>query len=712
MISADSMNGGAAEEVIRRTYEQFVKTRNAQLGYVARTRRRRNAKFGTVLTPDLVVQYNYTYRLLKSLRGGLPIELCVEDGGATCSDLSVLDLDTDDARPVLDGCPKSRSVVADGSDYLGSRIVELFDRPVDVSDPDLTVKVRDDFAANIRILNQLFEERYRLCQEHTLRLRNEISTVRERLKSERADAASGLVVDRRIDDMRDQIARYEVQMRVVKEQLEALDDMNVNAVKRNRHEIDRLSRILADRPSHGEHVEAIVALLRRLVDNSKAERERIAAALKQIRPADVAADSGGGTSTSEDTTENTQEYNKRFQAAVETNFGTELASYLEDRIVREVDQRKTSLGVTLRERLDSELQRITSDLQNGYSDALADVIAQRLNKAIRVVTVKELPLSASPASSDGDIPENVKRVLDDIHKVKASVAVALNLKELSLNGVPSFDNEIAILNIVYYDLISILGKMRDIHLFTSLQNIYVGISGANAYRHYVPPPPLVAERTSAFKNRISAIVTTLNDTKAKRKQILQRMLDTIHRLLLNGRFGNDRPASETEDYKRGRDLEKIHKQAEKLVELYRTKRIDPVALTQRQELELLRGECLVKRSTVRELQQSLTATTNDGSKAGWAVYNRDTVTPLVARDAVKKEQTLRNDMTREFTKLYVELANLTIRLTDEFHEWSNTIAIDVSSETLREYSVTLHRILDEADTVVPFRTSPGFLGKK
>lgn len=701
MISGNSMNGGygVAEDVVRRTYEQLVKTRNAQLGYVARMRRRRRAELGTVLTPDLVVQYNYTYRLLKSLRGGLPIELCVEDGGASCSDLSVLNVDTDDdARPLRDGCPKSRRAAADGSDYLGSRIVELFDRPIDVSDPDLTVKVRDDFAANIRTLNQLFEERYRLCQEHTQRLRNEINAVRERLKTERTDAASGSVVDRRIDHMRDQIARYEVQTRVVNEQLEVLNDMNVNSIKRNRHEIDRLSRILTDRSRHGEHVEPIVALLRRMVDNSEAERERIVTALKQIRPAGVVAD--GVTSTSAET-ENAQEYNDRFQAAVERNFDTELASYLEERIAREVDRRKTSLGDLLRERLDTEFQQIVSDLQNGYSDAVADVIAKRLNETIRIVTVDELP-----SSSDGDIPEHVKRVVDDIRELKASVSGALNCAEPSLKGGPSFKNEITILNVIYYDLKSILGKMRDIHLFMSLQNMYVGVSGANAYRNYVPPPPVVAERTQAFKDRIHAIVKTSNASKVKSRQILQKMLDAIHRLIPNKRFGNDRPAIEAEDYRRGCDLDTLYKQAEKLVELYRTKRIDPVALAQREELELLRSECLVKRSTVRDLQQSLTATMN----AERPMYIRDTVAPYVARNAVEKEQTLHNDMMRGFTRLYVELANLAIRLTDEFHVWSKTFATEVSDETLRESGVTLRRILNEADAVVSFRTWPGFVG--
>lgn len=703
-------------EIVRRTYEQLVRTRKAQIKYMAGLRRRRKERFGSILSPDLVVQYNFTYRLLRSLRTGLPVEVCVEDGGAACSVLTILELDSTGARPVIGGYPKKLIEAADGSDYLGARIVDLFDMPLSDgggSGGDLTVRVRDEFAANIKTLNQLFEERYRLCQEQSARLRNEIDEVGRQLAVSRdaataiaADSISRPVADRQIESLRDRIARYEIQTSVIKEQLDALNDIKVNSIERNRREIDSLSRILDESSASSPfgRGEAMATLLRRLVDDREAEREQVAAALQQLGRIDDSrvgdensARSGGDVKR--------DEYEKRFQNAVEACVETELATKyreIEERIVREVDCRRSIIEASLREKFESELKRLSAELENGFSEAVANDIARRINESIRVVTVPELSSlsgGGSNSTKDVDVSETTKRVLDGVRELKTSVQSVVRLEDMS----DGYTDEVALSNSVYRNLNTLLTKARDLYTFVTLQNVYLKITAANAYEHYVPPPPNTTRRTEVYKTRINNIVGRLGRTKRDNELELKKLLETMCKKLRQSLLDYRKSTQNTETYQRGIRLDELHEQAKKIAELYRTKRVDPNGSTRRRELELLRSEGVVKRSTVRELQQSLTATSPGGSTA----FGRDKVASYVAQNKVRKEKALRDDLLHGFTRLYVELADYIMGFTDEFDEWVKKV-VDSDKrldENLRGYRQNLKNLLDEADRVIGLKRS-------
>lgn len=698
------------EDIIRRTYEQLVNTRNEQIKFMANLRQRRNSVFGVVLTPDLIVQYNYAYQLLKSLRIGLPTETCVKDGGVTCSKLSVL---------IADKTRSASSDRADGSDYLGSRIVDLFDRPISVSDRDLTVNVRDEFASNIKTLNDLFEDRYRLCQEQCGRLKNELTATRRQLADNRAaatDVTSRSVVDYRVHNMRDQIARYEIQTRVIKEQMEALKDMNEKSIERNRLELERLLSVFADSSKYDENDDAIVKLLQRLVDTRETEHKQVLGALKQLKKSATGDDEVilkelTPLSTNKALEANNTDHDKRFQSAIETRVQDDFANIrrdIEARIVKEVETRKSSIEPLLREKLDSELQYFTSELEKNFSDTVAAGIARQLNESVQVVTVNELPKVQQlygnenrpvGVSNGGDILESTKRVVDEIIKIKSSIS---NIAQME-SARPGRVDDVILVNSIYNYLVYLLGKSRDIYTFMNLQNVYLKITAANAYQHYVPTTPQKeAKRTEEFKVRINHIVEPLEQVKNTNegglKEVLEDMVTRIEKAIVRFRSS----ARNTDLYRKGKKLDELYEQAKKLVDLYQKKRIDPIAAMQRQELELLRSELVVKRSTVRELQLSLAAHSPNSTKT---IFGRQQVAANVAQEAIQKEQVLRSELLHDFTRIFVELANYTIRFTDVYDKWYRSVSKGGQVESVGDYIKDLRNVMLQASSVIEYKKS-------
>lgn len=284
---ADGVEFRNINEVIRKTYDMLIHIRNSQLKYLKDLKHRKH-EYGFIVTPDLILQYNHVHQLMRSFRTGMPADICVEDGGITCSNLSVLNAEQV-AGERIDSFP-TRLPVTDDSDYLASRIIDLLDRSVSAGDQDLTLSVRDEFAANIRTLNLLFEERYRLCQEQGERLKNELSTTKRRLAASRtaaSEAAANSAAEKTIQQMREQIARYEAQLLVARTQFERLRVLNENSLRHNQHEVEQLAQridhMAGRRDDRGGD---LLELLRKLVDSLESERNRVTSVVKQITLAD------------------------------------------------------------------------------------------------------------------------------------------------------------------------------------------------------------------------------------------------------------------------------------------------------------------------------------------------------------------------------------------------------------------------------------------
>ncbi|KAG8314026.1 hypothetical protein J6590_102015 [Homalodisca vitripennis] len=337
-------------ESVRKTYDQLVRTRNAQLDYMAKMRGR-NKEFAFLLTPDLILQYNYIHQLMKSLRTGMPPDLCARDGGITCSNLSVLKAERGTGK-TLDTFPAVLPT-ADASDYIASRIVDLLDRPVTVGDLDMTVNVRDEFAANIKTLNLLFEERYKLCHERGERLRNELASVKQQLAASRAaasDAGAHGVAEKTIERMREEIARYETQMRVVREQMDALKEINEKSIQRNRRDIETLTRRVVQ-SGRDENSDAFLGLFKRLLEGLETERDRVLAVVKQIQQVNERRSDEFSRLVVDDGTDRTAEEFQR-------------------RVAREVNNRAAAVEMTLRGSMDAELRSREDQLKSRFDDEL------------------------------------------------------------------------------------------------------------------------------------------------------------------------------------------------------------------------------------------------------------------------------------------------------------------------------------------------------
>lgn len=255
---------------VRRMYEKLLITRNAQLRYAAS---RRTAALGYIVTPDLVLQYNYVHRLMRSLYSGAVEDLCVRDGDIACSNLSSIETgpigDRNESYP-------SELPVADEADYLASRIIHLLDKPIIVGDRELSVSVRDGFAVNIKTL----EERYRSCIGQNERTERQLTETKRQLAASETTASELLengTVEQRIMRMREETIRCETQLLGVRERLRSLRENN----EQTREEVETLLRWLSP-TTRGETNEKCLALLRDLVGTLQTERDAIASVLSRM----------------------------------------------------------------------------------------------------------------------------------------------------------------------------------------------------------------------------------------------------------------------------------------------------------------------------------------------------------------------------------------------------------------------------------------------
>lgn len=254
----------------------MIDTRNKQLKHLLRLRKD-NVHLAFIITPDLIVQYNHVHRLMRSFRGN---DLCARDGGIMCSNLTAFKDEQLSGDKYIDFAA-SKSL-ADGSDYVASRIVDLLNRPIGDVDGGLTSSsARDEIASHIDTLTLLFEERYKRCQQQTDRLKNELSATRRDLE-ECHQGEQDRSTDLTVEHMRKQIATYDLHLHMVRNQVESLREVNEKSIEHSQRKIDELmERIKATGST--KHSDAFLRLLRTLIDTIESERERVVAALEHIQ---------------------------------------------------------------------------------------------------------------------------------------------------------------------------------------------------------------------------------------------------------------------------------------------------------------------------------------------------------------------------------------------------------------------------------------------
>lgn len=273
---------------IRAARTMLINTREKQLVLMAQSRKKNIEGFAFFVTPDLVLQYNYVHHLIKSFYTHMPPDICVQDGGVMCCNLSMLGEGDFQKRFAVGSSLEPQAVpVATGTDYVAARIVDLLDRPIAGIEKDLTLNVRDEFAANIATLNLLFEERYKMCQEEGHRLKTELMNVKQQLAVSRsvaaADTPSGSGTEQQtVERMRNQIAQYDVKLRTVRQHVETLRNMNDQSIKRIQEEVDELMRRVNE-SGRTDQSALFIQFLQHLFDTLENEREHVVTALEDMQ---------------------------------------------------------------------------------------------------------------------------------------------------------------------------------------------------------------------------------------------------------------------------------------------------------------------------------------------------------------------------------------------------------------------------------------------
>lgn len=740
-------------ETIRRTYDQLVETRNLQLKFMAKNRKDENIAF--LLTPDLVLQYNYVHQLMKSFRSGTPPDICVEDGGITCSNMKVLN---EESFP--------RSTPADGSDYLASRIVDLLDRPVTVGDEDLTLNVRDDFAANIKTLNLLFEERYRLCQEQSERLRTDLTTTRQQLVASRSaglEASTRADTDRTVQRMREQITKYEIQLRTVRQQMDELRQLNENTIQQTQRDMEELMQRVK-KTGRNEGSDLYLQILHKLFDSLEAERDRVLVTVQQIQLAndkrshefsevmaqlsslDITGNSTATTAVVDTETQPQYESPANIEAEITARVNKEVSArlvtekeYLNKDFARQFQSqldflngefnRKVEIEVAnhmatksvVNLSLEQKIKELTAELEEirtNFDAKVAEKVAESLKlDTLEVVDESFLDLfnqqqglSQLQDGGDADLKE-YKSTLDDIFKLKDSILEILPMRQqYDLDDIAKNFN--GAITKYFYDYIEyLLQKLRDVYKFLTLQSGYIYNIAATAYHQHLS---MGKERTQGFMNQVNIIIKEQELEKEKNDEnvlvVLKRLLEEMPKIknALEESYKNQDDVMEKtmkEKNVRIADLE------DRISKLYVKLDINegPLTVRERNEFNQLRLTNRQNMTTIRELQSRIVECTSNNGGSSYYSSRPQLVRASDAKAELSLEVSLHNEERKKFRSLCDEMVTLLIELADDYKSWFHKNKGGKGEDRprmLREFNNNLQHLVNRADSIINFGASP------
>lgn len=715
---------------VQQVYDQLVKTRNTQLKYMSRLKRK-DGEFGFIITPALVFQHTYVHQLVNSFRNITPPDICVVDGGFACSNLTELKLDRFDAE--------GRIVADDGSDYILSRIIDLLDRPISTGDHNLTVNVRDEFAANIRTLSLLFEERYKLCSDHSDRLKNDLLAVRQQIVASRKakkSHVSGEDAEQTVRNLRDQVSIYETRLTVAREQMEQLKRKNQDSVKRNRIEVDRLLHRLSS-AGRSANDDLFLQLLQNLVVIQDAERERVFDTLLQIER-DIGSD-GSSVSQMAKHVQGSDKTMRHLNNAVDSRVNNELPLKLreiENDAELEINTRSLADETKLRAELEIELNSKKEEIVRAYEAEVTSKVSQTLNDETNVQTVVE-DRQFLPVGTDDTRLKKIKRTLDVTFEVNASepdATVIPHMPPFKLHfntGSHRFsaDNRAEsttakkprlvdvkadryTVSSMYGFVDSTLKSMSGMYGYLLEQSRTLENLAAISSRDYVRLDSMTAERTETFIKQTEKILASHAKRLGNGDSAVFKYFDDIRKTamtlksIFNDYFSMSRRVRQADQQRRSCEvpqLNQIREESKAIERTYREHYKEPLSDIERRELEDLRKEVAENLSAINRLHETLKNTyvgqTLDAAD--------DMIKSSIAKAELRIEVSMRIDLMVKFRRLYNELANTVIALGAEFKGAFRNVSDGRSQPRfLRDYIQLLNQLLNRSDRVIDFGYSP------
>src|SRR5436190_2184363 len=261
----------STSDSVLRVSRRLIEARNSQLNYITE-KRNIDKVIAFILSTDLVIQYNHVHRLgVKFREEFLKHDICANDGGIMCCNLSVAldtakDGDGDSER--LKGLAIALPPVRDpATAYVISRTVELLDRSVTIGDETPDLNVDHGTAAKVRALELLFKERYRLCRERNERLQQELDAVQQQLMAGTGPDNGETMPPQ----LRERVGALELQFDAIRKQLERLQDVGEESARGGQQHILLLIR---QPDQFGNYNQPLVTLLENLCSDVATEYGR------------------------------------------------------------------------------------------------------------------------------------------------------------------------------------------------------------------------------------------------------------------------------------------------------------------------------------------------------------------------------------------------------------------------------------------------------
>ena len=261
----------STSDSVLRVSRRLIEARNSQLNYITE-KRNIDKVIAFILSTDLVIQYNHVHRLgVKFREEFLKHDICANDGGIMCCNLSVAldtakDGDGDSER--LKGLAIALPPVRDpATAYVISRTVELLDRSVTIGDETPDLNVDHGTAAKVRALELLFKERYRLCRERNERLQQELDAVQQQLMAGTGPDNGETMPPQ----LRERVGALELQFDAIRKQLERLQDVGEESARGGQQHIQLLIR---QPDQFGNYNQPLVTLLENLCSDVATEYGR------------------------------------------------------------------------------------------------------------------------------------------------------------------------------------------------------------------------------------------------------------------------------------------------------------------------------------------------------------------------------------------------------------------------------------------------------
>lgn len=712
------------ELTVQQTYDRLLKARYAQLKRFSDLGLK-NREFGFIVTPELVLQFNYVHQLVNSFRSGIPADLCAEDGGITCSNMSVIKSTrlpkVENKEPVEPAKAKSSYE----SDYLTSRIIDLLERPVfGDSHQNMTVNVRDEFSANIRTLSLLFEERYRLCQEQGDRLSEELITIRQQVvASKKATAEYQLATnttDPTVQNLQEQITRYEAQLSLARARVQSLREMNETSINRNQREVENLLQRLTQSGERYPKSETLLELLRRLIEGQKKEREELRAAVRIVelvhgRKSKRFVDSIKNFASMRIDTENPSSGPdpNEFQRLVQVESVDRVRKTLSEQDERiqeyinsEINKRSLDVEQRMRAEFRTEYDSRRAESQRHFDESVKSEIQQILGGSTTVPVVPVLP-------HDSNLNE-IKRNLDDVFlPIKTTNPVkVLNLEEspIYLNHDP-FPADEPVYSMYKYTE-KVLNVAHEMYNFITEQSVGIQNINKTAIEDYIPLEFLPKALVDKLLPKTKQIIDVHNRVVPNNgDEILQRFSETIdylsslktsvdeffrlirlaHRVDYNKRFYS--PPS----------LRDLQNEEHELMERYKSMHKEALTETELRDLETIRDEVHKYDAEISILRKSDMA----NGTADLNLTKESFIERSIMNAAVSLEKSKRNELLISFRRLYNDLAAFAIRFGSDFKRLYREITPKtLPPPELLNHAKNLHRLLDEADKTINFGYSP------